>query len=103
MVGSPGVVIPESAILPAPAGRTRLVPPDDPAGGPVQLDSGMVAFIVAIALFAGWGWVRRRRSSNVVRLHPTSPFPPYDWFAHESSPEEPYSQPENGNQSSLKP
>ena len=53
----------------------------------------MIPFIVAFAVIAGWGWARRRKGVNVVRISPQSPFPPYDWFAHESSPEEPYSPP----------
>jgi hypothetical protein len=53
----------------------------------------MIAYIVAfaLALVAGWSWARRHKGVNVVRLAPRSPFPPYDWFAHESPLEEPYS------------
>ncbi len=63
----------------------------------------MVAFVIlAFALVAGWTWLRRHKGGNIVRIAPRSPFPPYDWFAHESSPEEPYSpRDENHHQGPL--
>jgi hypothetical protein len=51
----------------------------------------MIGFaILVLVFFAGLTWVRRRKGGNIVRIAPRGPFPPYDWFTHEQSPEEPY-------------
>jgi hypothetical protein len=46
--------------------------------------------VLALALAAGLKWLRRRRGEPIVRILPSTPFPPYDWFAHEQPPEEAY-------------
>ena len=46
--------------------------------------------LFAFALAAGLVWVRRRRDEPIVQILPRTPFPPYDWFAHEQPPEEAY-------------
>jgi hypothetical protein len=46
--------------------------------------------LFVFGLFSGLTLIRRRKGGNIVRIAPRVPFPPYDWFTHEQSPEEPF-------------
>jgi hypothetical protein len=57
---------------------------------PLIYNANMIPFLFVAALVAGLAWTRRRKRGNIVRIPTTTPFPPYDWFAKEQSPEEPF-------------